>query len=221
MSALADVHSADKLGELLMPLVIEYRKWIDAKSATVGSLSPDLHAVARGHLEECTLALARIQRGIEDLINDHDAFLAFRFANSAMLLQRSHTVWARQRTQNPATAPATPRLEGRWRPFQLAFILLNLTGLIHPESDDRQIGDLLWFPTGGGKTEAYLGLAAFTMALRRRRSHPDADGNRTGGGVGVLSRYTLRLLTIQQFRRALGVVTACEFLRVDGLQAVG
>jgi hypothetical protein len=210
MAALADVRSPDELGKLLVPLVLEYKKWIEAKSATVANLSPDLHAVARAHLEECSLALGRIRRGIEDLVGDQDAFLAFRFANCAMLLQRSHTVWARQRSQDPAGASATPKLQGRWRPFQLAFILLNLTGLIHPESDDRQIGDLLWFPTGGGKTEAYLGLAAFTMALRRRRS---IGGMRTDVGLAVLMRYTLRLLTLQQFQRASTLLCACETLR--------
>ncbi len=218
MSALADVRSADELGRLLMPLVIEYRKWIDTKSATVGSLSPDVQAVARVHLEECTFALDRIQRGIDDLINDHDAFLAFRFANRAMLLQRSHTVWAQQRRQNPAAAPVTPRLQGRWRPFQLAFVLLNLAGLIHPESDDRQIGDLLWFPTGGGKTEAYLGLAAFTMALHRRRS---IGGMRTDAGLAVLMRYTLRLLTLQQFQRASTLLCASEVLRAQDSRTWG
>jgi len=76
---------------------------------------------------------------------------------------------------------------------------------------------LLWFPTGGGKTEAYLGLTAFTLALRRRRSLSDTSSEPTGGGTAVISRYTLRLLTIQQFRRALGVITACELLRVERL----
>jgi hypothetical protein len=218
MSSLADARSADELSQLLMPLVTEYQNWIDAKNVAVGQLSSDLQAVARAHLEECTFALSRIQRGIEDLVSDHDAFLAFRFANRAMLLQRSHTVWARQRTQNRDVAPSMPTLEGRWRPFQLAFILLNLTGLIHPESVDRQIGDLLWFPTGGGKTEAYLGLAAFTMALRRRRS---IGGMRTDAGLAVLMRYTLRLLTLQQFQRASTLLCACETLRLQDSRTWG
>ncbi|MFQ5576664.1 MAG: DISARM system helicase DrmA [Anaerolineae bacterium] len=87
--------------------------------------------------------------------------------------------------------------------------------------DDRRTCDLLWFPTGGGKTEAYLGLAAFTLALRRQRGSQSERGHNTGAGVGVFSRYTLRLLTIQQFRRALGVITACEFLRVHNLDTPG
>lgn len=126
--------------------------------------------------------------------------LAFCFANKAIALQSQ---WRGKAL--------------RWRPFQLAFILLNLPALANPLHPDRHICDLLWFPTGGGKTEAYLGLAAFTLALRRRQGNKQKKGHNPGAGVGVLSRYTLRLLTIQQFRRALGVITACEFLRVYNL----
>src|SRR5207253_10663053 len=139
-------------------------------------------------------------------------------ASRAMLLQRSHTIWSRDRRRDPKAAPPKPQLEGRWRPFQLAFILLNLPGLIDVESEDRRIGDLLWFPTGGGKTEAYLGLAAFTMALRRRRSIP---GMRTDAGLAVLMRYTLRLLTIQQFQRASTLLCASEVLRVKDSRTWG
>ena len=109
-----------------------------------------------------------------------------------------------------------------WRPFQLAFILLNLRGIVTPDSADREIVDLLWFPTGGGKTEAYLGLAAFTMGLRRLRDvtgkRPNASGD---GGVTVLMRYTLRLLTIQQFQRAATLLCACEVLRREGPDRLG
>src|SRR5438128_5948359 len=159
-----------------------------------------------------------MRTGVESLMRDPDAFQAFLFANRAMLLQRSHTIWSRDRRRDPTAAPPQPRLEGRWRPFQLAFILLNLPGLIDVESDDRRIGDLLWFPTGGGKTEAYLGLAAFTMALRRRRTVP---GMRTDAGLAVLMRYTLRLLTIQQFQRAATLLCACETLRSQDTRTWG
>jgi hypothetical protein len=218
MNNLANVQSAAELGTLLTPLLDNYDKWIKRKNTTVTDLATDLQAVARSHLEDCTTALGRMQRGIELLVQNEDAFQAFRFANRSMLLQRSHTVWARLRKQDPQTAPAVPRLEGRWYPFQLAFILLNLPGLIDATSDDRQIGDLLWFPTGGGKTEAYLGLAAFAMALRRRRS---LAGMRTDAGLAVLMRYTLRLLTIQQFQRAATLLCACEVLRSDDLATWG
>lgn len=121
--------------------------------------------------------------------------MAFCFANKSIALQAR---WSR----GSVTA---------WRPFQLAFQLLNIPAIRNDSSPDRLICDLLWIPTGGGKTEAYLGLAAFTYALSRRLGANSSNG---GAGVAILSRYTLRLLTIQQFRRALSLVTASEYLRV-------
>jgi hypothetical protein len=138
-----------------------------------------------------------MREGIDLLCNDDSARLAFCFANRAMALQSR---WTRARVDP-------------WRPFQLAFQLVNLTAIRHDRGPDRLICDLLWVPTGGGKTEAYLGLAAFAFSLRRILSR-QAGSSDVGGGVSVLSRYTLRLLTIQQFRRALALVTACETLRV-------
>lgn len=212
MNTLASVQSAEELRKLLTSLIHDYSEWIKNRNTRVDDLPADLKSVALSHLEDCTTALGRMQHGIELLVENEDAFQAFRFANRAMLLQRSHTVWARQRKQDPLKAPTEPILEGRWYPFQLAFILLNLPGLIDLGSEDRLIGDLLWFPTGGGKTEAYLGLAAFTIALRRRRP---LAGMRTDAGLAVLMRYTLRLLTIQQFQRAATLLCACEILRSD------
>jgi hypothetical protein len=145
-----------------------------------------------------------MHEGINWLIQDEDVKLAFCFANKAIVLQSQ---WARQGEVYP------------WRPFQLAFILLNIAGLADPYHPDREMCDLLWFPPGAGKTEAYLGLAAFALGLRRlraRRAGSSRRGDR-GAGVSVLLRYTLRLLTIQQFRRALGIITACEVLRVTDL----
>jgi len=119
---------------------------------------------------------------------------------------------------------STPAAEKppRWRPFQLAFILLNLAGLVDKTDPDREIVDLLFFPTGGGKTEAYLGLAAFTIAHRRL-----ANSGILGAGVTVVMRYTLRLLTLDQLARAAGVVCALELMRTeadyveDGHQLLG
>jgi hypothetical protein len=99
----------------------------------------------------------------------------------------------------------------RWRAFQLAFLLLNLPGLADPRDPHRATVDLLFFPTGGGKTEAYLGLAAFAMVLRRLR-HPGEKG-RAAAGVSVIMRYTLRLLTLDQLARAAGLVCALELER--------
>ena len=96
-----------------------------------------------------------------------------------------------------------------WYIFQIAFILLNLKSFVEPKSDDREIVDLLWFPTGGGKTEAYLGIIAFLLAMRRLETDPQ----RTNDGVHVIMRYTYRLLTIQQFHRAAALMCACEYIR--------
>lgn len=210
MKTLAGLRTADELRQALAPVVEEYGAWIKNQEGVIEDLSSDLQPVAKSNLGDCAAALSRMQNGLRLLVSDKEAFRAFRFANRAMLLQRSHTVWSRQRRRDPKSAPASAQLEGYWHPFQLAFILLNVSGIVDVASDDRRIGDLLWFPTGGGKTEAYLGLAAFTMALRRRRTNA---GMRTDAGLAVLMRYTLRLVTIQQFQRATTLLCACEVLR--------
>ena len=198
---LAEIWSAGEVRSALAPMVDGYGAWINAQKNLVPTLHVGQQEVAKGHITHCEEILARLGEAIDLLASDQEVRLAFCFANKAIALQSQ---WRGQVLN--------------WRPFQLAFILLNVASLADPNHADRNICDLLWFPTGGGKTEAYLGLAAFTIALRRRPTresgHPDS-----GNGTGVLSRYTLRLLTIQQFRRALGVITACEYLRVQGLDS--
>ena len=210
MAALAEIQSGEELKKALGPLLDEYEAWIRDKRSALDVLPDDLRQIGTGHLDDCQKAHGRMHTGLDLIAADRDAFQAFRFANEAMFLQRAHTVWAAARQADPQTAPAEPVPDGRWRPFQIAFILLNAAALVDEGHPDRDVGDLLWFPTGGGKTEAYLGLAAFTMALRRRRLFP---GLRTDAGVAVLMRYTLRLLTIQQFQRAATLICACEVLR--------
>jgi hypothetical protein len=198
--ALAEMWDAEEIHAYLDPLVDGYTQWIEEQARQVAEQPFRWQGPAMENLDRCRQAAARMREGIDWLVRDADVRLAFCFANKAIALQSR---WARGSAVS-------------WRPFQLAFILLNISGQADPAHADRQICDLLWFPTGGGKTEAYLGLAAFTLALRRLRARRKRDADQ-GGGVGVLSRYTLRLLTIQQFRRALGIITACEFLRVANL----
>jgi hypothetical protein len=200
---LAETWQPDQVRARLQPLVDGYQAWIAGQEPLVAGLPVAQQPVAEAHLQQCQQAANRIRQAIEILASDEDVRLAFCFANKAIALQSQ---WARRQVLT-------------WRPFQLAFILLNIPALADPLHPDRRTCDLLWFPTGGGKTEAYLGLTAFTLALRRRRTRHSRDGNSTGAGVGMLSRYTLRLLTIQQFRRALGVITACEMLRVWSLDS--
>ena len=108
--------------------------------------------------------------------------------------------------ERPFHKPTYSDSDRRWYPFQLAFILMNIPGLTTPGATDRETVDVIWFPTGGGKTEAYLGLATFGMFLRRLR-------NPSHAGTSVLMRYTLRLLTTQQFQRAASLLCACEMIR--------
>ena len=209
MEALSGASSAAELQDRIDPLLDGYAGWLEARERECSTLPEGLAAVGRDNLEACRRALGRMRAGLALLGRDGNALEAFRLANEAMLLQRSHTTraLAYRRTGRREAL----RLAGSWRPFQLAFILLNLGGIVDPAHEDRMVGDLLWFPTGGGKTEAYLGLAAFTIFLRRLRG--ERDGLRADGGVTVLMRYTLRLLTIQQFQRAAALVCACEVLR--------
>lgn len=194
---LAETWAPDDVHRALDPLCDGYEAWIRGRETEVQTLTGPEMTAARSHLAMCRGVLDRMRAGISLLASDDDARLAFCFANRAIATQSR---WTKGRV-NP------------WWPFQLAFQLVNIPALASRAHPDRQICDLLWFPTGGGKTEAYLGLAAFTMAHRRITA--SRRGTTDGGGVAVLSRYTLRLLTIQQFRRALAVVTACELLRVD------
>ena len=196
MAALGDLTNGEAARAALLPLVAHYREWIAGQRQATGGLDPHSRETAELLLQNAEIAANRIDRGISVLASDPDVLDAFRVANRAVasaLRQRLHV-------DNPD-----------WRAFQLAFILLNLPGIGDPGDLDRETVDLLFFPTGGGKTEAYLGLSAFTMVLRRLR-HRDAGG-RIGAGVSVMMRYTLRLLTLDQLQRAAGLVCALELER--------
>ena len=201
------------LKEMLSPLADAYEEWIE-KVLKPRLSDPNfplpLLSTARDHIDHCEGALSRIREGIETVsTGPDDVRLAFCFANRAMALQRTRSLIASaHRRGQPAPNADSPR----WRPFQIAFMLISIPSLVDRQHRDRPYVDLLWFPTGGGKTEAYLGLTAFTLAHRRLRQ--PIDGYRNDAGVAVLMRYTLRLLTIQQFQRATTLICACEYLRV-------
>ncbi|HRC00303.1 MAG TPA: DISARM system helicase DrmA, partial [Dermatophilaceae bacterium] len=200
------------------------------------TLQPATYAVTSGAdaaevIESAESVRARLAAGIEHVVTTPDALACFRFMNEVMRDQRIHTQVAERRAKDTSVDLAGARAAivaagpsvASWRPFQLAFILMQLPALSDP-ADPRRSGDyadveLLFFPTGGGKTEAYLGLAAYTFANRRRLrgviNSPDGLDGRLDGrdGVAVLMRYTLRLLTAQQFQRATALVCAAELAR--------
>ncbi|MBX9387562.1 helicase-related protein [Streptomonospora nanhaiensis] len=214
MHRLATAPDAEVLA-VLRELVGGYRDWIERRRAQTAEITDDtLRTVAAAHLERCTEACDRMAAGVDLLAEPGNptAMEAFRLANRAMAMQRARTEWLRGGAERPGSPDETGVL---WRPFQLAFVLLSLRGLVDENSEDRSVADLLWFPTGGGKTEAYLGLIAFTVFLRRLRN-PAA-----GGGVTVLMRYTLRLLTVQQFERAALLMCCMERVRSERPDRLG
>ena len=174
-------------------LVSAYGQWIGGEEQRVAQLASTLRPQARKHLERCREGQARMEEGVALIRDDVEVRSAFQLSQMAMSLQFR---WQRSGSLV-------------WRPFQLAFQLLVLASLASRLHPGRAIMDLLWFPTGGGKTEAYLALTAFIVLLRRLR----ATEQDAGTGVAVLMRYTLRLLTIQQFQRAAAMILACELLR--------
>ena len=195
MAELGSLDSGTDVAPALRPLVEAYRAWVDARADELIGLNETRAEVASELLRCADTAADRIEDGIKLLATDEQSLDAFRVANRAVAaaLQRRDIG------------------EPSWRPFQLAYILMNLPGIADPHDQTREVVDLLFFPTGGGKTEAYLGLAAFSMVLRRLR-HP-ADGGRAGAGVSVIMRYTLRLLTLDQLGRAAALVCALELER--------
>lgn len=192
-SWLAKASAADLVAGL-QQLVEAYREWIHLEVQRVRHLPSELQPQAKKQIESCSAGAHRMDESIRAIHDDANVRVAFQLAQEAMQLQFG---WARG---GEALS---------WRPFQLAFQLLVLASLAARTHPDREIMDLLWFPTGGGKTEAYLALTAFVILLRRLRRSRDDDG----AGVAVLMRYTLRLLTVQQFQRAAAMLCACELLR--------
>ncbi len=188
-----------KIGAELEQFVSAYEIWVDAQRALAESLPVNDQVIARRIISRMTTAASRMHHGINLLHGDANAANAFALANAAMFRQMRQYDLASGKSEKPY----------RWRPFQLGFLLLVLESVVNEDSDFRDTLDLIWFPTGGGKTEAYFGLIAFLIFWRRLK-YPVS-----GGGTTVLMRYTLRLLTRQQFQRASRLICAMELMRRD------
>jgi hypothetical protein len=226
MAPLAGLAGNDGVGAL--GEVIElYERWIQDRDSEIPSLPEPYQPTATRHLEECRDMASRMRAGLDLITTDEQVRQAFVLANRAVLLQQVHSAGTTReliyderlkavRLSQPRHAAdplSPPPGRGAWRPFQIAFLLAAIPSCASREHLDRQLVDLIFFPTGGGKTEAYLGLSAFSVFLRRLRDPADA-------GVEVLMRYTLRLLTAQQFQRAAALVCAMETIR-HGSEALG
>lgn len=230
MKYLSDLGDADKESKLMTldNLINLYKLWVDELEIVSETLDSKYSSAAAHNIAECKCAYQRMYAGVNTLRTNNNAYNAFLLANRAMFMQRIHIV-----TQNEMSRKNADRYPGdeeiadwlnkldykeeddrdcRWRPFQIAFLLMDINSIVDETSKERSLVDLIWFPTGGGKTEAYLGLTAFTI-FYRRLSHPGEDA-----GTAVIMRYTLRLLAAQQFTRAATLICACEYIRKDCMQ---
>lgn len=220
MRTLSVAKKKDDIIARLSVLADSYNAWIDStlvndKKMEDANFKSEIGDVV---VQKCKEALCRIRAGIQLLMDDSVAFDAFCFMNRAMILQRNIMNFSKKYGSGIECSfrdfvdPRNPDNDFGWRPFQIAFILMNLCSIVDPMHEEREIVDLLYFPTGGGKTEAYLGLMAFVIANRRLRANEDDDYNRDGGVTAIL-RYTLRLLTTQQRDRITKMVIAAEMIR--------
>jgi len=228
MRVLAEIGPGE-VEDAFTPLVDGYTEWLTKQQAIADELPEHLREVAEEAIGEARVVADRLREGVALLQSDDQAMQAFHFMNRAMRDQRLRSQVAAKRAaddglsmeQALADVDAAGDEAASWRPFQIAFILLQLPSLTDPahplRSGDAANVELLFFPTGGGKTEAYLGLAAYTFAIRRLQGKVEADDGMLDGGdgVAVLMRYTLRLLTSQQFQRAAALVCAAELIRQD------
>ncbi len=240
MLELSDLGDWEKAKKSLLELESNYKEWINKQKIQIDSLDNTYRTAAKRNIQKCSENHRRIEKGISTLLSENEdsaIVRAFRWMNRAMIWQQQRSKTKQRRWIRKGKDFFAEELEkgepkhatlksfyesgwGRWRPFQLAFILMNLSGIIDPDSNERNIVDLIWFPTGGGKTEAYLGLAAFTILYRRLKGESEFNWEEYGG-TSILMRYTLRLLTTQQYERASSLICACDLIRKKNQQYLG
>ena len=211
----------EDLKELLNPFLEQYEAWINQEIKIIyeqGKSYPQ--ASIENIINNLQKNLERMKEGLNFITSDGNAFNAFKLANKAMLMQMVH---AKELTAQPKDEPDffsidafsyEDHKEFKWRPFQLGFFLLSVISTAKNDHSDRETVDLVWFPTGGGKTEAYLLIIAFEIFYRRLNNEDDE-------GVVVFMRYTLRLLTADQFTRAASMICCCEVIRTENLPSLG
>lgn len=222
MKEMAEGSHSSVIGQLTT-FVDSYSKWIHEESEKSVGLAPENSAVVNALTAKALHIKNRIQDGLNLLADQEqeNVFKAFQWANEAMYEQQKN---GKRSTRNwlpgelfALEAKSEPSGSyGSWRPFQIAFLLAIIPGLVNKEEPTRDEVDLIFFPTGGGKTEAYLGAAAFTILYNRLTAQPEQNM-----GVEVLMRYTLRLLTIQQFERSSGLIAVLEQKRSANSSELG
>lgn len=233
MYKMSDYGSKEATFAELTVMCEKYAKWINDLDERISSISD--RGTAERHVDKCRQCLKRMEEGVDLLKTDADILLAFQLMNRAMLMQQLHYNLPLQKwtcddgnniyLENPVSVlpdvnnedtwyDKENKVYDKWRPFQLAFVLMNLKSMAKKTCTERSIVDLIWFPTGGGKTEAYLGLSAYTIFIRRIKEKNNA-------GTSILMRYTLRLLTSQQYERAAAMICACDVIRNEFEDVLG
>lgn len=225
MKYLSDLNTTSNKNEkleLLKLFIGLYENWIENINKSIPNLQKKFRETASKNVDNCKLSFERMKSGIATLEQNSNAWSAFELANRAMFMQRIHINMPKHLSKtnvydgdeelidwlNRLNYNSEPD-NHYWRPFQLAFLLMSINSIVDDKSIDRELVDLIWFPTGGGKTEAYLGLSAFTIFYRK------LEFSKESGGTAIIMRYTLRLLTAQQFTRASVLICACEYIRKD------
>jgi hypothetical protein len=228
MRSLAGLDSNSNGLQQVRVILDGYRDWIHRLHDELPHLHNHLGKAAQKHIHLCETALARMEEGFTLIQHDETVRQAFEWMNYAMLIQQLR---GQRRGMRKASLDATQRVvfdspiqplslndsaaqARQWRPFQIAFLLLSIASTVNKLHHDRELVDLIWFPTGGGKTEAYLGLAAMSMLFRRLKNPTDV-------GTDVIMRYTMRLLSTQQFQRASGLICALEHVRRQNQNKLG
>ncbi|MBN1072075.1 helicase [Clostridium botulinum] len=215
LSDISDVSKNEKI-DLLNSFANAYEEWINKLKELGNELKEKYDGkIIEDRIKECENILFRVRNGINILGKNKNAYDAFSLMNRAMLMQRVHSTLSGSEHDRFPGDKELPNFDyynierkaASWRAFQLAFILMNIESISNPNCEERDIVDLIWIPTGGGKTEAYLGLTGFTIFLRRLNDPVN------GGGTTIIMRYTLRLLAAQQFTRASILICACEKIR--------
>ncbi len=239
MFQLSDLGDWELGKDSLQQLIVNYRNWIYDLNESIKTLDSVFFPAAHRNIHKCKTNLARIEEGVNILLEndiDSDVVKCFRWMNRAMIWQQQRAKtprreWNKKGNKNNTSYSLESlasgsqihsslkefhedKYSGKWRPFQIAFVLMNIKSIWSQESEERNIVDLIWFPTGGGKTEAYLGLAGFSIFSRRIKGKELMDFD-LYGGTSILMRYTLRLLTTQQYERASSLICACELIRKE------
>lgn len=198
----------------LNTFINSYEKWINTIDTVI--VENEFEGLKKDNISKCRDCLKRMRKTVTLIGTDDNALRTFTLSNEAMILQRSKDAKLKNECYENNRDYSLIKPEFQWRPFQLAFILMSFESIVNDKSIDRDILDLIWVSTGGGKTEAYLFAIASTIIYRRLTRKKDYHG------VNVIMRYTLRLLTSQQFKRASQLIVALEFLRrKNGNDALG